>query len=598
MQLDTLKALVVDDDPIARRTVGFALVQEGLQCAFANDGEEALRQIALDKFDLVVTDLRMPNKHGHALTIELLERPNPPVVVVHSSVDDPRMTKDLMARGVDDIIYKPANYVAFAAKAKALVLRRRQLSAKLGAGDSESTSDRLAGLGSGFVTITNDLSVRSPAGREFAPLARDVYEQRLSAVEQLLPLSAAAYDVFAMADSGETTTGKLVGALLQDATLTADVLRLANSAIYNRNQQPTVNIEEAVVRIGFKKVGEVALALNALGAFRSYILPWLDAEVAQARSLAAGVALERLCKLRGLRPANDGMTLCALLYPLERQVLGTALKDEYDALVKAAIHQNKSLRELERQYLPESGIAGLARVLSHWQVPADVWQPLCHAGDSYEEIAGLEEPLRTRVELIKLAIFAGEIAVGRWASWDEIEPPSTQTLARHQITDFTRVIEQTREDLQLMAESQKRNKRAASVDVIAAETSLRAVCYQRAGDTRNDWLPVLLASLGFETIPAAASESADVPQLMVNCLAAQSGELTELFRGEHRNWSKATFLAAAKDAPKLQEWGTVASLPTSVAALSALCDEIATDNLLDTPETCAAPDAAELSVVA
>ena len=130
MREHEFKALVVDDDPIARRLVGVALGDEGFECAYAADGDDALDQIAAKQFDLVVTDLCMPHKHGHALAVELLARGNGPVIVVYTAVDDPRMTKDLITRGVDDIIYKPTNYPAFAAKTRALVQRRMRAKAQ------------------------------------------------------------------------------------------------------------------------------------------------------------------------------------------------------------------------------------------------------------------------------------------------------------------------------------------------------------------------------------------------------------------------------------------------------------------------------------
>ena len=125
MPTQQLKALVVDDDPIVRRTLGFALGKEGFACLHAASGDEALAQLRDEQFDLVVTDLRMPGKNGHALAVEILAGKDRPVIVVHSSLDDPRLVKDLMARGVDDFIQKPTNYGAFAAKIKMLVERRR-----------------------------------------------------------------------------------------------------------------------------------------------------------------------------------------------------------------------------------------------------------------------------------------------------------------------------------------------------------------------------------------------------------------------------------------------------------------------------------------
>ena len=233
----------------------------------------------------------MPNKHGHALAVELIARENAPVIVVHSSVDDPRLAKDLMTRGVDDIVYKPANYAAFAAKTKALVQRRKKAATQPGTTDANTPPTKTTVDGGRAATSTAPLSDRQCP---VAPISRAEYERRLANVRHLFPLSSAAYDVFLLSHIETTTINTLVSAMLKDAALTTDVLRLANSVFYNRNHRPTIDVEEAVVRIGLKKVGEVALALNALGAFRSCILPWLDADLGQARSLAASIALARI----------------------------------------------------------------------------------------------------------------------------------------------------------------------------------------------------------------------------------------------------------------------------------------------------------------
>jgi CheY-like chemotaxis protein len=136
MSTQQLKALVVDDDSIVRRMLVFALGKEEFACSQAADGVEALAKLHGERFDLLVTDLQMPGKHGHALAVEILAGENRPVIVVHSSLDDPRLVKDLMARGVDDFIQKPTNYGAFAAKIKAVIQRRKSESQDGGTGSS------------------------------------------------------------------------------------------------------------------------------------------------------------------------------------------------------------------------------------------------------------------------------------------------------------------------------------------------------------------------------------------------------------------------------------------------------------------------------
>ncbi|QDU25318.1 Response regulator MprA [Anatilimnocola aggregata] len=119
-----LMPLVVDDEVMMRRLLHRALSQDGFACNLANDGNEALQMLAASKYDAVVTDLRMPNQHGHALATHLLAAQRRPVVIIHTGVMEPKLAKDLIVRGVDDILFKPTDFSVLAAKVKALVKRR------------------------------------------------------------------------------------------------------------------------------------------------------------------------------------------------------------------------------------------------------------------------------------------------------------------------------------------------------------------------------------------------------------------------------------------------------------------------------------------
>ena len=119
------RALVVDDEAISRKMVKFALEREGFQCDCASDGIEAMSKIESSDYEVVITDLKMPNKHGGDLVVELLGQTNPPLVVVHTSVLEPEVARGLIDEGVDDIVFKPVDYAAFAGKTRALLNRRR-----------------------------------------------------------------------------------------------------------------------------------------------------------------------------------------------------------------------------------------------------------------------------------------------------------------------------------------------------------------------------------------------------------------------------------------------------------------------------------------
>ena len=94
-----LKALVVDDEKNVRSLVIGWLFREGFLCNEAEDGAQALQEMENARYDLIVTDLRMPNRHGHSLCQAVLDAEDRPRLVVLTGVDDPRIVRDLESRG-------------------------------------------------------------------------------------------------------------------------------------------------------------------------------------------------------------------------------------------------------------------------------------------------------------------------------------------------------------------------------------------------------------------------------------------------------------------------------------------------------------------
>jgi CheY-like chemotaxis protein len=75
--------LVVDDVAVERRLVGALLEKVGCGVQYATDGKDALRQMALQMPDLVLTDLQMPNMNGLELVAAVKkEYPLVPVILM------------------------------------------------------------------------------------------------------------------------------------------------------------------------------------------------------------------------------------------------------------------------------------------------------------------------------------------------------------------------------------------------------------------------------------------------------------------------------------------------------------------------------------
>lgn len=115
------RTLIVDDEPHVRELTSRVLSAYNFACDVAKDGNEAMALCNANAYDVVVTDLRMPHRHGHSFVCELLERPQRPRVFVVTGLSEPRLAKELVVRGVDDVLQKPIAYDELAIKLLASV---------------------------------------------------------------------------------------------------------------------------------------------------------------------------------------------------------------------------------------------------------------------------------------------------------------------------------------------------------------------------------------------------------------------------------------------------------------------------------------------
>ncbi len=104
------RVLVVDDEKDIRDFLYKALTRiAGFKVDLAENGEEALKKIEKEKFDLVLTDLKMPAVDGLQLITEI-SRSKPETLTVlmtgHGTIDS---AIDAMKQGASDYLTKPLN---------------------------------------------------------------------------------------------------------------------------------------------------------------------------------------------------------------------------------------------------------------------------------------------------------------------------------------------------------------------------------------------------------------------------------------------------------------------------------------------------------
>jgi DNA-binding NtrC family response regulator len=103
-----MKILVVDDEKIKRITLADDLATQGHDVTTAGDGEEALERLAAGRFDVVVTDLKMPKLDGIELLKRIKQGPLAPIeVVMMTAYGSIPVAVEAVKLGAFDFITKP-----------------------------------------------------------------------------------------------------------------------------------------------------------------------------------------------------------------------------------------------------------------------------------------------------------------------------------------------------------------------------------------------------------------------------------------------------------------------------------------------------------
>jgi DNA-binding NtrC family response regulator len=101
------KLLLVEDDRIVRITVRDALAKAGYRVTDLSDGAAALRAAEAERFDIVLTDVRLPGLDGIALFRRIRQLHSDAAILLftaHAEVDD---AVAVMREGARDYIQKP-----------------------------------------------------------------------------------------------------------------------------------------------------------------------------------------------------------------------------------------------------------------------------------------------------------------------------------------------------------------------------------------------------------------------------------------------------------------------------------------------------------
>ncbi len=116
----TATILVIDDEPQIRKFLRISLASQGYKVLEAGTGNDGLTQAALNKPDLLVLDLGLPDMDGQDVLSQFREWSSVPVLVLSVRASEGEKVRALDA-GANDYVTKPFGIQEFLARIRSLL---------------------------------------------------------------------------------------------------------------------------------------------------------------------------------------------------------------------------------------------------------------------------------------------------------------------------------------------------------------------------------------------------------------------------------------------------------------------------------------------
>jgi putative nucleotidyltransferase with HDIG domain len=295
------------------------------EMTFAISGSEALAILAAGNYDVIVTDMRMPQMDGAQL-LEIVRHLYPGMIRIilsgHSDVE-------AAVRAVPvahQFLSKPCDH------------------AKLQAAIDPSNE---------YDSIVSD----------------DATRRVIAAIGELPTMPATYATLMAALDDPEVSLDRISGIVERDMAVVAKVLQLVNSAFFGITSQ-VATVSAAVGFLGFDLLKHLVITVELFRTFApvSHVAGFSTEEI-QRHSCCVGSIASRLPIPR---KKADSTSVAALLHDIGKLVLAVRLPGQFERALQASLAQNRPLYLLEEEMTGTTHAEIGAYLLGLWGIPPSV----------------------------------------------------------------------------------------------------------------------------------------------------------------------------------------------------------------------------------
>jgi len=341
--MEKRRVLFVDDDQMVLDGLRRMMrpLRKALDMKFALGGQEALKLMENEEFDVIVSDMRMPGMDGASLLEEVKKRyPGTMRVVLTGQASEDATMK--VVKAAHQFLDKPCEPERLKE-----VLQRALFIKRL---------------------MTHPALERLVAGLESLPSLPEIYTE----IQRLL-------------EDPESSVDDVAELVAKDVAMSAKILQLVNSAFFGHFQKVETP-QKAVHLLGLETLKALVLSLHVFSQFSDHERLPFSIEALWKHSLSVAALAKVLALKENLSEMEvDNAFLGGLLHDIGKLVLAANMPDEYRQAMEHADKEGMELFQAEVDFFkaghPEVG----AYLMGLWGLPGPVVEAIAyhHRPDRY-----------------------------------------------------------------------------------------------------------------------------------------------------------------------------------------------------------------------
>ncbi|MBW2440341.1 MAG: HDOD domain-containing protein [Deltaproteobacteria bacterium] len=260
-----------------------------------------------------------------------------------------------------------------------------------------------------------------------------------------MPVTAA--KLLKMLDNPDSTAAEIEEILRYDAGLTANILKLTNSAYFGIPSKVS-SVRQAIMMLGWKRLLQLVMTMCMSTVMKKPIVGYdLPQGALWRHSVAVSVAAEAVVKALKIPEAEEVFT-AALLHDVGKLVLGGFVKNDMDQ-IKAMVAKGIAFEVAEYMVIGTDHAEIGANILKKWDFPQD----LVNAVNWHHDPETCENHC-TLSDIVHIANTVGlRIGFGRDTEGARIEPsPSVTDRLGLEPVDIEVLVEQTFEGVNKLSD--------------------------------------------------------------------------------------------------------------------------------------------------